>query len=150
MKKNTKNVNIILVDDDIEDCMYFEEALGEVHANYIFKSFNSGEAALSYLSQNDTIIPDILFLDLNMPGTTGKECLKEIRKMDKCSNMPIAIYSTSDSDEDKQDTLASGANIYIRKTNSYIGLKASIEKVLNLNWQYHYLNLSIRTYVMAI
>ena len=150
MKKNTKNVNIVLVDDDIEDCMYFEEALNEVHINHIFQSFNSAAAVLLYLSQVNTLIPDILFLDLNMPGMPGKSCLKEIRKMDQCMNMPIAIYSTSDRDEDKQDTLASGGNIYIKKTNSYVGLKASIQKVLNLNWQYHYLNLNIGTYVMAI
>ena len=100
MKKNTKNINIVLVDDDIEDCMYFEEALSEVHTNYVFQSFNSGAAVLIYLGLIDTIIPDIMFLDLNMPGTTGKKCLKEIRTMEKCSNMPIAIYSTSDSDHD--------------------------------------------------
>jgi len=150
MKKNTESINIVLVDDDIEDCMYFEEALGEVHTNHVFQSFNSGAAVLLYLSLIDTIIPDILFLDLNMPGTTGKKCLKEIRTMEKCSNMPIAIYSTSDSDNDIHDTLVHGANIYIKKTNSYIDLKATIERVLNLNWQYHYLNLNINTYVMAI
>jgi len=130
--------------------MYFKEALSEVHTNYVFQSFNSRTAVLIYLGLIDTIIPDIMFLDLNMPGTTGKKCLKEIRTMEKCSNMPIAIYSTSDSDQDIHDTLVHGANIYIKKSNSYTGLKATIERVLSLNWQYHYLNLNINTYVMAI
>ena len=121
MKKNTKNVNIVLVDDDIEDCMYFEEALNEVHTNHVFQSFNSAAAVLLYLSQVDTIIPDILFLDLNMPGMPGKSCLKEIRKMDQCMNMPIAIYSTSDRDEDKQDTLASGAIYILKKQIATLG-----------------------------
>jgi DNA-binding NarL/FixJ family response regulator len=85
-----------------------------------------------------------------MPGMTGKICLTEIRRIGKYSNMPIAIYSTSDLSSDVNDTLASGANIYIKKTNSYLGLKSTISKVLDVNWQYHHLNFNMNTYVMAI
>jgi len=150
MKKNPKNFNIILVDDDLEDCMYFEEALRDINSAHIFQSFQSSEAVLSHLSLLDNSIPDILFLDLNMQGANGKDCLKDIRAIEKCFNLPIAIYSTSNRDQDKHDTLASGANIYITKPIDYGTLKNTIQKVLHINWQFHYLNLSISTFVVSV
>ena len=150
MKKNTSVVSIIRCDDDDEDCLYFGEALNDVHSNNTFKYFHSGTDLLQHLNRAEAIPPDILFLDLNMPGMTGKICLTEIRTIEKYSNMPIAIYSTSDLSSDVNDTLASGANIYIKKTNSYLGLKSTITKVLDVNWQYHHLNFNMNTYVMAI
>jgi CheY-like chemotaxis protein len=143
MKKNTSVVSIILCDDDDEDCLYFGEALNDVHSNNTFQYFHSGTDLLQHLNRAEAIPPDILFLDLNMPGMTGKICLTEIRRIGKYSNMPIAIYSTSDLSSDVNDTLASGANIYL-------GLKSTITKVLDVNWQYHHLNFNMNTYVMAI
>jgi len=109
MKPFTKKVIIVLVDDDPEDSMFFKEALVEVNSNHAYRWFSSGDAVLSYLTEPGIIIPDILFLDLNMPGITGKACLKKIHSMERYSNMPIAIYSTSNADQDKHDTFAGGA-----------------------------------------
>jgi CheY-like chemotaxis protein len=150
MRQFTKKIVIVLIDDDPEDSMLFEEALSEVNANHTYCWFPSGEQALTFLSDPVTTIPDILFLDLNMPGVTGKACLKEIRSMDRYSDMPIAIYSTSSADQDKHDTFASGANIFITKPSDYNQLKSTLQKVLDIQWQYHSLTMNINTFMVSL
>lgn len=150
MKLGPENITVILVDDDLDDCLYFQEALIEVNDNHTYLCFNSSAAVILYLNLEDTLVPDILFLDLNMPGMDGKDCLKQIRTLRKYSGMPIAIYSTSDSDIDKEETLARGANIYVKKPNSLEKLKSILLKVLNIQWQFHQMQLNIHTFVIAV
>jgi DNA-binding response OmpR family regulator len=150
MKPFTDKVDIMLIDDDPEDSMFFKEALAEVNANHDYRWIGSAVEALSFLNEPDTAIPDILFLDLNMPMMSGKACLKEIRAMEKYATMPIAIYSTSSADQDKLDTFAGGANIFVTKPSDYETLKVVLKKVLNIQWQYHSLNFNIGTFVVSL
>jgi CheY-like chemotaxis protein len=77
-------------------------------------------------------LPDILFLDLNMPRKNGLECLKEIKQDDRLKDISIAIYSTSASEMDMEATFLNGANIYINKPNDYNILKQSLEKAVSV------------------
>ena len=92
---------------------------------------------MDYLTLPNVILPEIVFLDLNMPIKNGMQCLHEIRKNPYLKELMVAIYSTSSSEADIEETFINGANIYINKPNSFGGLKNSIDKVLQLNWQYH-------------
>ena len=68
---------------------------------------------------------------------SGHECLSEIKKNDSLKDLIVAIYSTSSSEEDIEDTFIKGANIYIKKPNDFNSLKKIISEVITLNWQYH-------------
>jgi CheY-like chemotaxis protein len=81
-------------------------------------------------------MPHILFLDLNMPYMSGFECLKVIRADVRFKDVSIAIYSTSSSEKDIEETFVEGANIYIKKPNDFAKLK-KVKDVLNINWQFH-------------
>lgn len=150
MKLSPKNIGIVLIDDDLEDRMFFEEALQEINAEHNYQCFQCCQEALTYLTTPEADIPDILFLDLNMPGMGGKALLKAIRATDKFATVPIAIYSTSSADQDKHDTFTDGANIYITKPGDYYQLKETLKKVLKIQWQYHYLNLNIDTFMVSL
>jgi len=65
------------------------------------------------------------------------QCLQEIRANEKLKELCVAIYSTSSSEEDIENTFVNGANVYINKPNSFSALKKVIAKVLKINWQYH-------------
>jgi CheY-like chemotaxis protein len=92
---------------------------------------------MDYLILPNVILPEIVFLDLNMPIKNGMQCLHEIRNHPKLNDLLVAIYSTSSSETDIEATFVNGANIYINKPNSFGELKQAIERVLQLNWQYH-------------
>ena len=134
---NTDFTHVILADDDEDDRFLFLEAFGELKIRTKVDTFKDGVFLMDYLNGEDVVIPQILFLDLNMPRKSGIECLKEIRENKDFRNMAIAIYSTSSSEEDIEDTFVCGANIYIQKPNDYKELKKILSNVVTLNWQYH-------------
>lgn len=104
----------LLIDDDEDDKEIFCIALAE--ANPAAKCFtaNDGVEALAIL-KDEKFVPDYIFLDLNMPLMSGKECLAEIRKRKHLDNTPVIIFSTSASQKDVQETHALGASGFITK-----------------------------------
>ncbi|WP_405291875.1 response regulator [Algibacter sp. Ld11] len=130
-------MNIVLADDDADDRFLFDEAISEIDVKTKLSLFNDGKALMDYLVLPDTVLPEIVFLDLNMPIKNGMQCLKEIRANETLKELCVAIYSTSSSEEDIENTFINGANVYINKPNSFTALKKAIDKVLKINWQYH-------------
>lgn len=128
---------ITLADDDEDDRLFFTDAFEELKINTIVNTVNNGKELLHYLNLPDTVLPHIIFLDLNMPILNGIECLKEIKLNDKFKDIAIAIYSTSSSDQDVEDTFVLGANIYIKKPSNFNELKKILSDVVIINWQYH-------------
>lgn len=129
-------LHIMLADDDEDDRLFFKEAFEEVKINYEISAFNDGEQLMEHLYDDANPLPDIIFLDLNMPRKSGIECLKEIRANERLKKISVAIYSTSSSEQDIEDTFVSGANVYIKKPNDFNMLKKILSDVVHINWQY--------------
>ena len=70
---------IILADDDEDDRMLFTDAFDELKISTKVQTFKDGAELMSYLNSDEAVLPEILFLDLNMPKKNGIECLKEIK-----------------------------------------------------------------------
>lgn len=132
-----QTLNIALADDDEDDRLLFKDAMEELKIKTKLSLFNNGKELMDYLSLPNVILPEVIFLDLNMPVKNGMQCLKEIRESSHLQNISVAIYSTSSSEVDIEETFICGANVYINKPNTFADLKVAIEKVLQLNWQYH-------------
>lgn len=130
-------IHIILADDDADDRLFFADAFDELKISTKVNTFNDGVELMNYLNKEDALLPNVLFLDLNMPKKTGMECLIEIKANNKMSGIAIAIYSTSASEEDIEKTFVLGANIYIKKPDSFNKLKKVLSEVVSINWQYH-------------
>ena len=106
-------VHVLLADDDDDDRLFFRQAFEEIKIKTAVQTVKDGGELMHYLAQPDSILPQVLFLDLNMPCKTGLDCLDEIKKMPHLKDVAIAIYSTSSSEEDIEETFVRGANIYI-------------------------------------
>lgn len=130
------HLNIMLADDDEDDRLFFREAFEEVKIKTNITTFNNGIELMNYLNNPDNPLPDIIFLDLNMPRKSGIECLQEIRNTERLRQLSVAIYSTSSSEKDIEDTFIQGANVYIKKPNDFTKLKKILSEVVNMNWQY--------------
>ena len=150
MNQDKTPMNILLADDDEDDRTFFNDAIKELKMNNKLTIFKDGEELMDYMSDPDALIPHILFLDLNMPCKTGHDCLKEIRANPRFKDLSIAIYSTSSSEKDIEDTFIEGANIYIKKPNDFSKLKKVIKEVVNMNWQFHTSGLNIETFFFSI
>ncbi|WP_233579307.1 response regulator [Flavobacterium sp. LS1R10] len=144
------SMHILLADDDEDDRTFFSEALQELKMNNDLTLFKDGKDLMDYLENPLSKLPHVLFLDLNMPGKTGLDCLNEIRANSRFKEVSIAIYSTSSSEKDIEDTFVKGANIYIKKPNDFIKLKKVIKEVVHMNWQFHSSGLNIETFFFSI
>lgn len=128
---------VVLADDDEDDRLFFTDAFEELKMQTKVDIYKDGVDLMNALNRNDSTLPNILFLDLNMPMKSGLECLKEIKSNQRFKDISIAIYSTSASEEDIEDTFVNGANIYIKKPNDFKLLKKILSDVVTMNWQYH-------------
>jgi CheY-like chemotaxis protein len=146
----TDFINICLADDDEDDRLFFTDAFDELKINTKVSTFNDGVELMDYLNHEDSILPNVLFLDLNMPKKNGVECLLEIKKNEKLSDIAIAIYSTSSSEEHIEETFINGANIYIKKPNDFEDLKKILSEVVTINWQYHTSGLNKDNFLMRM
>lgn len=126
----SNKINILLADDDTEDRELFAEALEDSGIDYNLKTFENGKQLVDYLSSPDQEVPNLLFLDLNMPLLSGLESLKIIRANTALDKMPVAIYSTSSSENDKSSTFENGANIYLSKPSDFGQLKKMLKQVV--------------------
>jgi CheY-like chemotaxis protein len=130
-------IHIILADDDEDDRLLFTDAFEELKINTKVNTFNDGVELMDYLNAPGSILPNVLFLDLNMPKKNGIECLYEIKADEKFNDIAIAIFSTSSSEEHIEETFVQGANIYIKKPSDFTTLKKVLSEVVTINWQYH-------------
>jgi CheY-like chemotaxis protein len=131
-----ETLNILLADDEEDDRLLFVDALNELKIKTIIQTVNDGVELMEHLNNADNTLPQLIFLDLNMPRKNGLECLKEIKASDRLSDITIAIFSTSMSENDIEQTLINGANVYINKPNSFDGLKKALKKVVTAAYMY--------------
>ncbi len=127
-------MNILLVEDNPGDVRLTKEALREGGLAHHLIVASDGEEALRYLADAEALakpMPDIIFLDLNLPKKDGREVLAEIKKHPFLKIIPVVILTTSEADQDIQKSYELHANCYITKPvdiNHFIELITSIEK----------------------
>jgi len=124
---------LFLIDDDPDDQHIFAEALLEVDDSVSLLTASNGLDALERLSDATLPLPDLIFLDLNMPKMNGKQFLKEIKNRNQLSQIPVVIYSTSSARIDIEETLSLGASDFIVKPDSYGELCNAIRSVIALD-----------------
>ena len=132
--EDLKAIRIMLVEDDPGDQKLIKQSLQKQKISNEVVVANDAEEALEYLEKaknNDKNhpFPDIILLDLNMPGIGGKEFLKRIKEDDDLDTIPAIILTTSDSDQDILDTYKLHASGYIKKPVSLEGFQEIIKNL---------------------
>ena len=125
-----QKLNVVLADDDNDDCLFFKEALDDLKLPVQLTIVHDGEELMNYLSENSKNLPDILFLDLSMPRKNGLECLSEIKQNKDLKDLSLVMLSTSNSKDTITTVFRIGANIYIHKPGDFEQLKQVINHAL--------------------
>ena len=127
-----KQLYILLADDDTDDCLFFKEALEGMPVSTQFTAVHDGEQLMQLLTNKTIKLPDLLFLDLNMPRKNGFECLTEIKQHEKLKALPVVIFSTSFEQEVVNLLYNNGAHFFIRKPSEFVLFKKIILYTLTL------------------
>lgn len=123
---------VYLADDDDDDCLLFREALSEIEWPTQLTTVHDGEQLLHLLEAENSELPHVLFLDLNMPRKNGQKCLEEIKQSEKLKKLKVIIFSTSFQQEVADKLYENGALHYIRKPSDFAQLKNVIHQVLTI------------------
>jgi CheY-like chemotaxis protein len=130
----TKRKTFFIVDDDIDDQELFIEAVNEVDKSINCFSASDCEEALNLLKSGTVELPDMIFLDLNMPRLNGKQCLTELKRQANLKHIPVIIYSTSSEKRDIEETSRLGAAHFLTKPNKFEELCSALSYVLSRDW----------------
>lgn len=110
----------LLIDDDRDDQEIFRIALNNCGRDIECRTATTGSGGLSQLDSDPENKPDCIFLDLNMPGMNGLQCLSEIRKRTYLNDVPVVIYTTSSNPAEMREVKALGATEYMTKPPSVL------------------------------
>ncbi|HEY9489572.1 MAG TPA: response regulator [Chryseosolibacter sp.] len=121
-------MTILNVDDDLEDIEIFCDAVREIDPSIVCLVAKSAEEAMKILG-SDIELPQIIFLDINMPKVDGNACLREIKQDRRLDKIPVIMYSTHSRKTDIETYKALNAGFLV-KQNSFNELVAELRKVL--------------------
>lgn len=124
-------IEILLVDDSEADVRLTKEALKEAKVHNQIHVVYDGESALEFLRDPARRNPDLILLDLNLPGLDGREVLAEIKNDPELALIPVVVLTTSRAEEDILKMYRLHANCYISKPvdlNQFIRVVQSIEE----------------------
>ena len=126
-----KQIKIILVDDDEDDYVFFQQILGFQTFDTTLHRVSNGDELMKTLRHNNDSLPDIIFLDMKLPGKSGLEILDLIKGDITLSEIIVAIYSTSYVESIAQDLYDKGAEFYIQKPICFKDMQRVIETALD-------------------
>ncbi len=130
MKTTHKFLPVLLADDDMDDRMLFADAISDLKLPIDLQLVKDGAELMDYLLTSAIIMPEIIFLDLNMPRKNGFECLEEIKSNSSLKDIFIIIYSTTESEKEINIVFEQQANLFVKKPNSFTELKNTLSHIL--------------------
>ncbi len=127
---------VLTVDDSPDDLMLLSLACGSAKVCFALQSVQSGHCAIAYLQGSQAYadrgrfpFPDLILLDLKMPGKSGFEVLEWIRSRPETKVLPVIVFTSSTQPEDKQRACELGANDYWVKPVDYDELQGMMRTV---------------------
>ncbi|MFE6184644.1 response regulator [Streptomyces sp. NPDC056465] len=120
--------DVLLVEDDTADAMLIEEALSERGTRNLVQ-VTDGVAALEHLRAPDTVRPDLIVLDLNMPRMNGHDLLKVLKTDDDLQTIPVVVLTTSTAPDDVSGAYGSHANAYVTKPVNLEAFEQAVQSI---------------------
>jgi CheY-like chemotaxis protein len=132
-----KQALVLIAEDDKDDRFLLQNAFVESGNFELLNFVENGVEVLKYLddiaTKRNESYPDLIILDLNMPKKNGKEVLAELKGNAVFKNIPVIIYTTTNSEIEKQKCFELGATTYIVKPASFEALIEVVESI-RANW----------------
>ncbi len=126
-----RNRTCLLIDDDTEEHEIFTIAMIRLNPFLNCVTLSSGTGAVEKLRNDPGFTPDFIFLDLNMPGMDGKQCLAHLKNIERLQKVPVIVFSTSSNEKDVKDTMNLGSTGYVVKPDSISELVGTLSLIIN-------------------
>lgn len=120
---------VLIIDDNEDDVVLTKTIIFKIRRNVRVDSALSGEAGMSLLQEGNTV-PQLILLDLKMPGMDGVGFLHGLRGDARLCQIPVVVLTNSDLRSDRETAVKAGANSYLQKANDLDQLRQDLEHVL--------------------
>ena len=124
--------DVLLAEDDKDDVLIFELALEEANLSVDLRHAGDGDKLFDMLGDN---IPDILFLDIQLPCRDGLTCILQIRKNKEYDNLPVVMCTSHAGEKYIDESFRNGANLYMIKSRSLREMAENLKRVFSINWK---------------
>ena len=122
---------VMLIDDDRDDAELFKEALSEINSSIVLVYHQDSRAALKQLLDSRSDLPELIFLDINMPLVSGWQCLTEFKNSEHLKDIAVIMFTTSSQSREKEIAEELGAQGFITKPSDYETLKRLLSSIIN-------------------
>lgn len=126
----SRPLRLLLVDDSLMDRHLAEEVFAEYAHLCEVTTVGSGQEALTYLRSPGAALPDVVLLDVNMPGMSGFEVLEALKADPRLVPIPVVMLTTSNHDHDITRAYTLHASSYLIKSVSFQDFVAQVEGFL--------------------
>ena len=127
--------NILYVEDNPDSIMFFNRIVHKL-GDYNFKTTEDGASAIRILEEEKEFEPEMILLDINLPGMNGFEILHYVRAKTSYKHIPVIMFTSSDDDNDIRRSYEYGANAYLIKPDILISMKEILADTFNF-WLKH-------------
>ncbi len=128
-------VQILLVEDNPADARLTQEAIRDTEFHHSLHHAEDGEEAMEFLRMEgeyqDAPRPDLILLDLNLPGMDGREVLAEVKSDQSLGMIPVVVLTTSTAQQDLLYSYGLRANSYVNKPIDRVRFNSMIKSVLD-------------------
>lgn len=127
--------NILYVEDNKDAITFFNRIVSKL-GDYRFRTTEDGNSAIKFLEEEKDFEPEMILLDINLPGMNGFEILQHVRSKPEYKNVPVIMFTSSDDTGDIRKSYEYGANAYLIKPDSLNSLKEVLSDTFNF-WLKH-------------
>jgi DNA-binding response OmpR family regulator len=124
--------DVLLAEDDHDDVEFFQSAIRDTTIPVELRHAKDGEELFLELKR---AVPNLLFLDIQMPCKDGISCILEIRKNRKYDRLPVVMFSSLSHKSYVDKTYRYGANYYVVKPTSVAALTQRLQYLLSVEWE---------------
>lgn len=143
---NKEERDVLIAEDDFDDYAFFELAVKEISISIGVRHAKDGEVLFEKLKE---ALPDLLFLDIEMPCKDGVSCLLEIRKNPRYNNMPVVMFTGHTKPSYVNKTYQNGANFFLLKPDTFPALVEKLRYIFSIEWKKHLYFPAKKEYVLA-
>lgn len=123
---------VVVIDDDVDDLEIIRHVLKTFNPNIHCITYSNSVDAIRDLVKKKSIIPDYIFIDINMPMISGPECLSEIRKIEALDDVSIIMFSTTMLAVDTVKLMKMGATYTFQKPSSMAGYFEIVKQLIQI------------------
>ena len=131
-RKSEEELNVLMAEDDKDDFDVLADAISKVPVKVILSRAENGDVLMKLIHEK---IPDLLFLDIILPGRDGRDCIREIRSDKKFDKLPIIVYTSLKDLDTIEFCYRWGSNLFVQKPQTYSEIADIVRRIFSIKWK---------------